>query len=87
MILTGVLLGTIYGLAVGIRNLGFIFNIVGAVASNSIGFILPAFFVWMLSRQQDKNDKLALLGKIVFVVAVPLGLFCVACEIIATASH
>lgn len=80
------LLGAIYGLAVGIRNLGFIFNIVGAVASNSIGLILPGLFVWLLSRRLGKEDAYSFMARAIFFATVPMGLFCVACEIIGIAN-
>ena len=71
-------------LAVTVGDLGVIFNIVGAVASNSIGFILPSLFYIVLVIKKKKPKTFNFIGGAVLLcLAVPFGVFAVVCEFIS----
>jgi hypothetical protein len=57
--------------------------VVGSIASNSIGFILPALFYFSLVTKKDKpiNFKFYV-SKAMFFFFIPFGLFAVASQYI-----
>ena len=74
---------TIMILAVTVGELGKTFNIVGAVASNSIGFILPALYYVILVHKKKKPKLVNFYGAVVlFSLAVPFGVLAVVCEFV-----
>jgi len=83
-LLTLALFATIVVLAVTIGRLGPIFNLVGAIASNSIGFILPTLFYMMLIWRKKRERRVHFRASLIlFCTAVPFGIFAVITEFIA----
>lgn len=70
-------------IAVLVSDVEAVFNVVGAIASNSIGFILPAFFYFQLVSKKNKpiNFKFYI-TKAMFFFFIPFGLFSVASQYI-----
>lgn len=53
-----------------------VFNIVGAVCSNSIGILLPCLFYFMLVHRKNKKKTIKYYTTIViFVIMLPYALF------------
>lgn len=76
--LTFILYAAIVTLAVTIGKLGTIFNLVGAIASNSIGFIFPTLFYILLIRRKRRPKRINYyLAILLFLTAVPFGIFAV----------
>lgn len=75
---------TIVALAVTIGRLGPIFNLVGAIASNGIGFILPTLFYMVLIWRKNRAKRIHFWASLVlFCTAIPFGIFAVVTEFIA----
>ena len=65
-------------IAIAIGDLGPIFNIVGAIASNSIGFIIPPIFYICLILYKHKKAKIHfILACLMIVFAIPIGIFAI----------
>jgi amino acid permease len=78
--MTLILYAIIMVIAITVGELGKTFNIVGAVASNSIGFILPALFYMMLVIKKKKPRKITFYSSIVmFSLAIPFGVLAIVC--------
>ncbi len=75
-------------LAITIGKLGRIFNLVGAIASNSIGFILPTIFYIVLIVKKRRPKRLNfILSWALFATAVPFGIFAVIAEFLQESKH
>ena len=62
--------------AVLVSNIEAVFNIVGAVCSNSIGVLLPCLFYFMLVHKKKKSKGIKYyLTIVIFVVMLPYALF------------
>ena len=69
--------------AITVGELGVTFNIVGAVASNSIGFILPALFYIMLIHKKKKPKSINFYASVaMFCIAIPFGVLAIVSEFI-----
>jgi amino acid permease len=70
-------------LAVTVGNLGSIFNLVGAIASNSVGFIFPTLFYMVIVVKQHRKKRIHFwVSLALFCIALPFGIFAVASEFI-----
>ena len=76
IVFTTILYLIIVGVALGIDNLLAVFNILGAVSSNSIGILLPCFFYFRLIQihKCPKSWKYYL-AIITFSIMIPYALF------------
>lgn len=80
-VLTFLLYGAILASAILIGNLGKVFNLVGAIASNSIGFIFPTLFYIMLIKKKNRPKRIHFyIAVLLFFTAVPFGIFSVVAE-------
>lgn len=78
--MTLVLYAIIMVVAITVGELGKTFNIVGAIASNSIGFILPTLFYFMLIYKKKKPRNSNFYASIaMFSLAIPFGVLAVVC--------
>lgn len=76
--MTLILFAVIMVVAITVGELGVTFNIVGAVASNSIGFILPALFYFTLIHKKRKPKKINFYASIaMFSIAIPFGIMAI----------
>lgn len=76
--MTFILFAAIMVVAITVGELGVTFNIVGAVASNSIGFILPALFYFVLIHKKKKPKNVNFYAAIaMFCIAIPFGVMAI----------
>lgn len=76
--MTFLLFAVIMVVAITVGELGVTFNIVGAVASNSVGFILPALFYFVLVRKKGKPKNVNFYASIaMFSIAIPFGILAI----------
>lgn len=77
-LVTALLFITIVTLAVTIGRLGPIFNLVGAIASNSIGFIFPTLFYIILIVQKKRKKRVQFYFSLLLLcTSVPFAIFAV----------
>lgn len=82
-LVTGILFVTIVTLAVTVGRLGPIFNLVGAIASNSIGFIFPTLFYIILIIQKKRKKTISFYFSLLLLcTSVPFAIFAVITEFI-----
>ena len=63
------------GIAIAVDNVESVFNLVGAVASNSIGFLFPCLFYFYGVNRKGKEKKIWYFMAVgVFCTFIPLGL-------------
>ncbi len=73
----------IFTLAITIGNLGVIFNLIGGISANAIGFVLPSFFYVALVIKLKKIKKINFyLALVLFCITLPFGFISVAAEYI-----
>ena len=87
-IFTFVLYAIAIGIAIGVDDIEDVFNIIGAIASNMISFILPSLFYWIMVKRKNKEKKIQYYGAwAVFLLFIPLGIFAVISNIITEREH
>lgn len=73
----------VVALAILFEDVEIVFNFIGSIASNSIGFILPCLFYWFLikRKKQPINWKYYMsIGGVIFFI--PFGIFAVVAKAI-----
>ena len=76
------------GVAILVDDIEDVFNIIGAIASNMISFILPSLFYWVMIKRKDKPKKIQYYGALViFWLFIPIGIFAVVSNIITEREH
>ena len=78
VIYTIILFAFIITIAAAVDDIEDVFNIVGAIASNSINFIFPAMFYMLLIRKKNKPKKMQYYISVgLFCFFIPFGIFSV----------
>lgn len=66
------------GIAIGVKNIEDVFNLVGAVASNAIGYIFPCMFYYLLIKYKKKKITPSYyIAAGLFYFFIPFGIFAV----------
>jgi amino acid permease len=66
----------IIGVGISVDNIEAVFNVVGAICSNSIGILLPCFFYFMLVSKKGKPKTWKYyLTWFIFIIIAPYAIF------------
>ena len=66
------------GIAIGVGDIEAVFNLVGAVASNAIGYIFPCMFYYLLVKYKNKKKTYSYyIARTLFYFFIPFGVFSV----------
>lgn len=68
----------IVGVAISVQDIKAVFNLVGAIASNSIGYIFPCMFYYLLVKYKNKTKTYNFyIARTLFFFFIPFGIFSV----------
>ncbi len=73
----------VIGIAISVDDIEAVFNLVGAVASNAIGYIFPCMFYYLLVKYKNKTKTYNYyIARTLFYFFIPFGVFSVVAKYI-----
>ena len=66
------------GIAIAVTDIEDVFNIVGAVASNSIAFVFPTlFYIFQVKRKSKNKTIIYYISWVILCFFIPLGVYAI----------